>query len=69
MLKSRYLGGVGLDVYEMEEGIFFQDRSDEMLSDDVFTRLLTFPNVQITSHQGFLTQEAATAIRHHACEH
>src|SRR3569833_2537734 len=61
-LKSRHLGGVGLDVYEMEEGIFFEDLSDEMLSDDVLARLLTFPNELVTSHQGFLTHEALTAI-------
>ena len=61
-LKSRHLGGVGLDVYEMEEGIFFEDLSDEMLSDDVLARLLTFPNVLVTSHQGFLTHEALTVI-------
>ena len=46
----------------MEEGIFFQDLSDEMLSDDVLARLLTFPNVLIISLQGFLTHEALTAI-------
>lgn len=61
-LKARHLGGVGLDVYEMEEGIFFQDLSNEMLSDDVLARLLTFPNVLVTSHQGFLTHEALAAI-------
>lgn len=61
-LKARHLGGVGLDVYEMEEGVFFNDLSGEMLTDDVLARLLTFPNVLITSHQGFLTREALTAI-------
>ncbi len=61
-LKSRRLGGVGLDVYEMEEGVFFEDLSNEILSDDLLARLLTFPNVLITSHQGFLTQEALAAI-------
>ena len=57
-LKSRRLGGVVLDVYEEEEGIFFEDLSGQVLEDDVLTRLLTFPNVLITAHQAFLTREA-----------
>lgn len=57
-LKSGHLGGVGLDVYEMEEGVFFQNLSDTGLQDDQLARLLTFPNVLVTSHQGFLTAEA-----------
>ena len=57
-LKSRRLGGVALDVYEEEEGIFFEDLSGQVLEDDVLTRLLTFPNVLITAHQAFLTREA-----------
>ena len=57
-LKSGHVGGVGLDVYEYEEGIFFEDLSDSMLKDDILARLTTFPNVVITSHQGFLTIEA-----------
>jgi len=61
-LKSQRLGGVGLDVYEVEEGVFFQDLSGGILTDDMLARLLTFPNVLITSHQGFLTVEALTAI-------
>lgn len=61
-LKTRHLGGVGLDVYELEDGIFFRDLSDAILSDDTLARLLTFPNVLITSHQGFLTVEALAAI-------
>jgi D-lactate dehydrogenase len=61
-LKSGHLGGVGLDVYEMEEGVFFNDLSDQVLIDDVLARLLTFPNVLITSHQGFLTREALANI-------
>jgi D-lactate dehydrogenase len=61
-LKSQRLGGVGLDVYEVEEGVFFQDLSGSILTDDRLARLLTFPNVLITSHQGFLTFEALTAI-------
>jgi D-lactate dehydrogenase len=61
-LKSGCLAGVGLDVYEEEEGIFFEDLSGEVLHDDELARLLTFPNVLITSHQAFLTQEALTDI-------
>lgn len=61
-LKSEHLGGAGLDVYEEEEGVFFQDLSNRVLQDDVLARLLTFPNVIITSHQGFLTREALANI-------
>ncbi len=61
-LKTGQLGGVALDVYEEEEGVFFEDHSDAALQDDVFSRLLTFPNVLVTSHQAFLTQEALGAI-------
>ena len=61
-LKSGQLGGVALDVYEEEEGIFFEDLSETMLQDDELTRLLTFPNVLVTSHQAFLTQEALSEI-------
>ncbi len=61
-LKSGHIGGVALDVYEEEEGIFFQDLSGEVLLDDELSRLLTFPNVLITSHQAFLTREALDEI-------
>lgn len=61
-LKTGRLGGVGLDVYEEEEGIFFEDLSGEVLQDDTLARLLTFPNVLITSHQAFLTREALEEI-------
>ncbi len=61
-LKSGRLAGVGLDVYEEEEGIFFEDLSGGVLHDDELARLLTFPNVLITSHQAFLTGEALTQI-------
>jgi len=61
-LKSGRLAGVGLDVYEEEEGIFFEDLSGEVLHDDELARLLTFPNVLITSHQAFLTREALSEI-------
>lgn len=57
-LKSGHLGSAGLDVYEEEEGIFFHDLSGQVISDDVFARLLTFPNVIVTGHQGFFTREA-----------
>jgi D-lactate dehydrogenase len=61
-LKSGRLGGVALDVYEEEEGVFFEDLSGQILHDDVLARLLTFPNVLITAHQAFLTQEALSEI-------
>ena len=61
-LKSGRLGHLGLDVYEEEAGLFFEDRSWRILRDDVFARLLTFPNVVVTGHQGFFTAEALTAI-------
>ncbi len=61
-LKAGRLAGVGLDVYEEEEGIFFEDLSGEVLHDDDLARLLTFPNVLITSHQAFLTGEALSEI-------
>ena len=61
-LKSGKIDYLGLDVYEEEEGIFFEDRSGLILSDDVFARLLTFPNVLITGHQAFFTREALLNI-------
>ncbi|MDG9883032.1 2-hydroxyacid dehydrogenase [Pseudomonas sp. GD04058] len=61
-LKSGHLGYLGLDVYEEEAQIFFEDRSDQPLQDDVLARLLTFPNVIVTAHQAFLTHEALAAI-------
>lgn len=61
-LKSGHLGGAALDVYEEEEGVFFEDHSDDVLADDTLARLTTFPNVLITAHQAFLTAEALTAI-------
>jgi D-lactate dehydrogenase len=61
-LKSRKIGSVALDVYEQEADLFFQDLSNEIIDDDVFERLLTFPNVLVTGHQAFLTEEALTAI-------
>ncbi|MCO6430170.1 MAG: 2-hydroxyacid dehydrogenase [Deltaproteobacteria bacterium] len=61
-LKSGHIGSVGLDVYEEEADLFFQDLSGTALLDDTFVRLMTFPNVLITAHQGFLTCEAVAAI-------
>ena len=61
-LKSGHVGAAGLDVYEEEEGVFFRNLSDQVLQDDVLARLLTFPNVLVTSHQGFLTREALAGI-------
>ena len=61
-LKSGQIGQLGLDVYEEEDGLFFEDHSAEIILDDVFMRLVTFPNVLITAHQGFFTQEALSAI-------
>ncbi len=61
-LKTQHIGAAGLDVYEEEADVFFQDLSGEILQDDVLARLLTFPNVIITSHQAFLTHEALTNI-------
>lgn len=61
-LKSGHIGGVALDVYEEEEGIFFHDLSGKVLLDDELSHLLVFPNVLITAHQAFLTQEALSEI-------
>ncbi|MDQ7003808.1 MAG: 2-hydroxyacid dehydrogenase [Ghiorsea sp.] len=61
-LKSKHLGYLGLDVYEQESELFFEDFSCDIIQDDIFERLLTFPNVLITSHQGFFTQEALQNI-------
>jgi len=61
-LKLGKLGGVALDVYEEEEGIFFEDLSGQVLQDDELARLLTSPNVLITAHQAFLTREALKDI-------
>jgi len=61
-LKSGAIGYLGLDVYEEEGDLFFENLSDKILQDDVFARLLTFPNVLITGHQAFFTAEAMSAI-------
>lgn len=61
-LKSKKIGYLGLDVYEEEAELFFEDNSNQLLQDDIFARLLTFPNVVITGHQAFFTREALLAI-------
>jgi D-lactate dehydrogenase len=61
-LKTGKVGYLGLDVYEEEEELFFEDRSDVIIQDDTFSRLLTFPNVIITGHQAFFTRNALTQI-------
>ena len=57
-LKSKKIAAAGLDVYEEEEGYFYEDQSDKIIDDDVLARLLSFNNVIVTSHQGFFTREA-----------
>jgi len=61
-LKTGHIGYLGIDVYEEEKGLFFEDHSDEILQDDTIARLITFPNVLITSHQAFLTDTALQNI-------
>lgn len=61
-LKSRHIGYVGLDVYEEEGPLFFDDHSDDIIQDDSFERLLTFPNVLVTGHQAYFTNEALEHI-------
>jgi D-lactate dehydrogenase len=61
-LKSGQVGNLGLDVYEEEADIFFEDLSNKIIQDDVFARLLTLPNVVITGHQGFFTANALANI-------
>jgi len=67
-LKRKRIGSLALDVYEEEAHLFFDDLSDRIVDDDVFARLLTFPNVLITGHQGFFTHEALTKIATTTCE-
>jgi D-lactate dehydrogenase len=61
-LKDGRIGYLGLDVYEEEDKLFFEDLSEDIIQDDTFARLLTFPNVLITAHQGFFTAEALAGI-------
>ncbi len=61
-LKTGKLGYVGIDVYEQEEKLFFRDLTGGIIQDDIIFRLMSFPNVLITAHQGFFTKEALTQI-------
>jgi D-lactate dehydrogenase len=61
-LKSGQIGALGLDVYEQESELFFEDLSDRIIQDDTFARLMTFPNVIITGHQAFFTEDAMRSI-------
>jgi D-lactate dehydrogenase len=61
-LKNGQLGALALDVYEEEADLFFENLSSRVIQDDVFSRLLTFPNVLITGHQAFFTHEALENI-------
>lgn len=61
-LLEKKIAGVGLDVYEEESNVFFEDLSDTIIQDNTLARLMTFPNVLVTSHMGFFTQEAMQAI-------
>ncbi|MFN3152714.1 2-hydroxyacid dehydrogenase [Bremerella sp.] len=61
-LKTGQIGSLGIDVYEEEAELFFEDKSESVIQDDVFARLVTFPNVLVTGHQGFFTQNALEAI-------
>ena len=61
-LKSRHLGGLGLDVYEGEGALFYQDHSGDVIQDDILMRLTTFHNVLVCGHQAFFTEEALTEI-------
>jgi len=61
-LKRGAIGGAALDVYEHEKGLFFEDHSNTGIADDLLARLVTMPNVIVTSHQGFLTKEALRSI-------
>ena len=61
-LLSKKFAGVGLDVYDEEGGVFYEDRSNDIMEDPNLARLLSFPNVLVTSHMGFFTREAVQAI-------
>jgi D-lactate dehydrogenase len=61
-LKSRKVGYLGIDVYEQEENVFFEDLSESIIQDDLLLKLLSYPNVLITSHQAFFTKDAMDEI-------
>ena len=67
-LKKQQLGALAIDVYESEEGLFFQNHEGELLDDEIITRLMSFPNVLITGHQGFFTKESLAEIAHTTIE-
>ncbi|MBZ9558710.1 2-hydroxyacid dehydrogenase [Halomonas coralii] len=67
-LKARRLGALAIDVYEQESELFFRDHSAEIIDDDLFARLTSFPNVLMTGHQGFFTAEALDEIAQVTCE-
>jgi len=67
-LRNKHLGYLGIDVYAEEEKLFFRDLSERIIDDEVIMQLMTFPNVLITAHQAFLTQEALTEIAHTTLE-
>lgn len=66
-IKSRRIGAACMDVYEEEADVFFEDRSGDILQDDNLARLLSMPNVLVTSHQAFLTREALDTIARETC--
>jgi D-lactate dehydrogenase len=61
-LKALHIGYLGIDVYEQEGSLFFEDHSTDIIQDDIFQRLLTFPNVLVTGHQAYFTREALQHI-------
>lgn len=61
-LKEKRVGALGIDVYEQEEKLFFRDLSENIIDDDNIQRLMSFPNVLVTAHQAFFTDEALTQI-------
>jgi len=61
-IKKRKIAYLGIDVYEEESDLFFDDHSSDIIQDDVLQRLITFPNVIVTGHQGYFTREALQHI-------
>ncbi|MFZ8528406.1 NAD(P)-dependent oxidoreductase, partial [Staphylococcus aureus] len=61
-LKNGHISALGIDVYEQEEKLFFRDLSAKIIEDDIIQRLMSFPNVLITAHQAFFTEEALSQI-------
>lgn len=69
VLKQRWLRGVGLGVYGEESEVYYRDLRDQIIDDDTFSRLLSFPNVLVTGHQGFFTKEALDMIAETTIQH